>query len=107
MRYASVRPVSTMSSTTTTSRPLMSELEVMQDLDPPGVGREARDRDEVDLDRYPLDGPGEVGDEEQRAFQDADEHDTVGMIRDLRAQPAHLRGNGVGIEQDGRGHVSR
>ena len=49
-RYASVRPVSTMSSTSTTSRPPMSVLEVVQDLDPARIGREPRDRDEVDLD---------------------------------------------------------
>ena len=42
--------MSTMSSTTTTSRPLDVGLEVLQDPHPAGVGREPRDRDEVDLD---------------------------------------------------------
>jgi len=83
--------------------------EVVQDLHAPRVGSEPRDRHEVDLDGYPFDGSCEISDEEQRALQhDADEHDSVGMIcRDLGAQPPNLRGDRVGIQQDGGRHVIR
>ena len=82
-------------------------VEVVEDLHPAGVGREPGDRDEVELDGDVGDRPGEVGDEDQRAFQHADEHDAVGMVPlDLGAEPRDVRGDGVGVEQDRRRHVS-
>ena len=79
----------------------------MQDLHPPGVGREPGYRHEVELDGYAGDRPGEVGDEDQRALQHADQHDAVGMVPlDLGAEPRDVRGDGVGVEQDRRRHVS-
>ena len=96
-----------MSSTTTTSRPLMSESRSWRIRHPPRVRREPRDRHEVELDRDLRDRPGQVGDEQQRALQHADEHDAVGMIGfDLRREPADVAGERVGVEQDRRGHVS-
>ena len=59
----------------------------MQDPDPPRVGRVARDGDEVDLDVDVADRAGEVGEEDQRALEHADEHDAVGVLGgDLRRQ---------------------
>ena len=81
--------------------------EVVQDLHPPGVGSEPRDRHEVELYRYLRDRPGEVGHEDEGALQDTDEHDPVGMVPlDLTTQPRDECGDGVGVEQDRRGHVS-
>ena len=81
MRYASVSPVSTMSSTSTTSRPADVGGEVVQDRHPAGVGREPGDRHEVDVDVDVGDRAREVGEEDQRALQHADQHDAVGVIR--------------------------
>ena len=80
IRYASVRPVSTMSSTTTTSRPLMSESRSWRIFTRPesGANREIDMKSTLDVDTG--DRPGEVGDEDQRALQHADEHDPVGMV---------------------------
>jgi len=82
-------------------------VQIVEDPDPTGVRGEPRDRHEVELDRDPGDRAGQVGDEQQRALQHADEHDAVGMIGlDLRREAADVAGNGVGVEQDRRGHVS-
>ena len=76
-----------MSSTRTTSRPVRSSVDVLEDPHPAAVGREARDGDEVDRDVDAADRAGEVGEEDQRALEHADEHDAVGMVgRDLRAE---------------------
>ena len=87
-RYASVRPVSTMSSTTTTSRPLMSESRSWRIRTRPesGAKREIAMKSIVDVDV--ADRAGEVGEEDQRALEHADEHDAVGMVGcDLAAEP--------------------
>ena len=96
-----------MSSTTTTSRPLMSESRSWRIFTRPESGAKR----EIDMKSSstgtPRDRPGEVGDEDQRALQDADEHDAVGVVPlDLGAEPAHVRRDGVGVEQDRRRHVS-
>ena len=68
------------------------DLHVLGDAHAPRIGREARDRDEVDLDRHVGDRAREIGEEQQRALEHADEHDTVGMIgRDLPADALQHR----------------
>ena len=73
-----------MSSTTTTARPAMSHVEVLDDPHPPRVGGEVGDGHEVDLAGH-RDRPGQIGQEEQRPLEHPDEQHPVGMVPvDLR-----------------------
>ena len=79
----------------------------MEDLDPPRVRREARDRDEVDRDVDVGNGAGEVREEDQRTLEHADEDHAAGMItRDLGAEPFHVTADRRFVEKDARRHVS-
>ena len=95
-----VRPVSTMSSTTITSRSCDVELEVLHDPHPAGVGGVARQGHEVDhrVDRELAD---EVGQEGDAALEHADQHHAVGGRRPRsrpppgpRPRPARPAGSG-------------
>ena len=80
IRYASVSPVSTMSSTSTTSRPLMSVSRSCRILTRPESGANREIDMKSTLDGDVGDRAGEVGEEDQRALQHADEHDAVGVV---------------------------
>ena len=99
-------PVSTMSSTTTTSRPVEVELDVVEDPHPPESGAKREIAMKSIATSMPADRPGEVGEEDHRALEHADEHDAVGVVgRDLRAEPLDDRRELVALEQrrrDGR-----
>src|SRR5262249_43388259 len=56
------------------------DVEVLEDPDASRVGGVAGDRQEVDGHLDVRDGAGQVGEEHERPFQDADQHDAVGMI---------------------------
>ena len=56
------------------------ELHVLHDADAAGVGRVAGDREEVDQHVDALHGAHQVGKEDQRALEHADEHHTVGVV---------------------------
>ena len=76
------------------------EVDVVEDADPPGVGRVAGDGDEVDghLDRRQR--ARQVGEEDQRALQHAHEHDAVGMVgRDLGRDAGDALVDGGLVEQ--------
>ena len=79
----------------------------MQDLDATGIGREPGDADEIELDGNLSDRASRVGHEQEGALENADQHDAVGVIAlDLATEPVDVGGEGVGVEQDLRGHVS-
>ena len=70
--------------------PFDLDREVLEDAHPPGVGRVARDRQEVDDNGNALvrARAREIRQEEQRALQHADEHDAVGVVgADLGGEP--------------------
>ena len=69
-----------------------------------GANREIDMKSTLDVDVG--DGAGEVGEEDQRALEHADEHDAVGMIgRDLAAEPPHVPADRRAVEQDRRRHI--
>ena len=78
----------------------------MQDLDPAGVGREARDRHEVNGHIDLGNRAREVGEEDERTLQDAHEYDAVGMIaRDLAAEAPDVCFDRRLVQEDRRRHV--
>ena len=97
-----MRPVSTMSSTSTTSRPPMSTSRSWRICTRPesGAKREMAMKSTVDVDVG--DGAHQVGEEDQRALQHADEHDAVGVIVGRSARPSRcdVRADRRLVEQD-------
>jgi len=77
------------------------ELHVLHDADAPGVRCVSRDREEVDEHLDPLHRTREIGEEHERALEDTDQHDAVGMVGLHRRTEAVHDGRELGaVEND-------
>jgi hypothetical protein len=83
------------------------DVEVLEDPDAARVGCVSRDGEEVDDDVDVGDGAHQIGEEDQRPLQHADEHDAVGMIAgDLPGDAVDVGADGTLVDQDGRRRLS-
>ena len=106
-RYASVRPVSTRSSTMTTSRPSTSTSRSLRIRTRPESGAYREMARKSTVTSISVIGAHQVGEEDQRSLEHADEHDTVGMIAgDSTGDALDVRADGTFVDQHGRRRFS-